>query len=61
MFDCDEKHELTRRSAEKKREQLNETINENPHNQSITIDDLQDLVMDYNTKLSLTAVNRLRN
>lgn len=45
MFDCDINHELTRRSVEKRR-QLNETTaNINEHqNQSITIDDLQDLV-----------------
>jgi hypothetical protein len=51
MFDCDINHELTRRSAEKRRE-MNDTatnvINEH-HNQSITIDDLQDLVQDYTT------------
>jgi hypothetical protein len=60
MFDCDDKHELTRRSAEKKRElqAVNDTINENGHNQSITIDDLQDLVMDYTT---LNITKRLRN
>jgi hypothetical protein len=61
MFDCDINHELTRRSAEKRRE-LNETatniINEH-HNQSITIDDLQDLVQDYAT-LNQRNVSRMQ-
>lgn len=61
MFDCDINHELTRRSAEKRRE-LNETatniINEH-HNQSITIDDLQDLVQDYAT-LNQRKISRIQ-
>ena len=45
MFDCDVNHELTRRSAEKRKELNETTANINDHqNQSITIDDLQDLV-----------------
>lgn len=60
MFDCDVNHELTRRSAEKRRE-MNDTtniINEH-HNQSITIDDLQDLVQDYTT-LNQRKVSRIQ-
>jgi hypothetical protein len=49
MFDCDDKHELTRRSAEKKRELQDSIIVDRAHNQSVTIDDLQDLAMDYTT------------
>ena len=49
MFDCDDRHELTRRSAEKKRELQDSIIVDRTHNQSVTIDDLQDLAMDYTT------------
>ena len=60
MFDCDGNHELTRRSVEKRRE-LNDTANIiNEHNnQSITIDDLQDLVQDY-TSLNQRKISRVQ-
>jgi len=53
MFDCDGKHELTRRSAEKKTDPI---LVQN--NQSITLDDLEDLALDYSMLNMRKAADR---
>jgi hypothetical protein len=53
MFDCDGRHELTRRSAEKKTDPI---LVQN--NQSITIDDLEELALDYSMLNMRKAADR---